>query len=53
MTDVPVKPELVVWAREHRGLNQEQLAEKLGYSLEDVIAIEGGQKTVNLIFSSA
>ena len=50
MTNVPIKPELVIWAREHRGLSQEELAEKLGLPLGDIEAIEAGNKVTNLTF---
>lgn len=50
MTDVPIRPELIVWAREHRGLGQAELAEKLSIPVEDVIAMESGDKVPNLTF---
>lgn len=50
MTDVPIRPELIVWAREHRGLDQAELAEKLSIPVEDVIAMENGNKVPNLTF---
>lgn len=50
MTDVPIRPELIVWAREHRGLTQEELADKLTWPIEDLSAIENGEKTPNLTF---
>ena len=50
MTDVPIRPELIVWAREHRGLTQEELAEKINWPLVDIVAMEGGRKTPNLTF---
>lgn len=50
MTDVPIRPELIIWAREHRGLTQEELAEKINWPLVDIVALEGGEKTANLTF---
>jgi len=53
VVDVPIKPDLIVWAREHRGLTQEELAEKLRLPLADLIALESGEKLANLtIFKS-
>lgn len=50
MTDIPVRPELIVWARNHRGLTQEAAAEKLSVSVEELAALEAGEKTPNLTF---
>jgi Zn-dependent peptidase ImmA (M78 family)/transcriptional regulator with XRE-family HTH domain len=50
MSDVPIRPALIVWAREHRGLDQAELAEKLSIPVEDVIAMENGSKIPNLTF---
>ena len=50
MTDVPIRPDLIVWAREHRGLTQEELAERLSVPIDDLAAIERGDKTPNLTF---
>ena len=50
MTDVPILPDLIVWAREHRGLTQEELADKLSWPLDDLVAIELGTKIPNLTF---
>ncbi len=50
MTNVPMKGDLVVWAREHRGLSQAELAEKLGVPLIDVQAVEAETKEPNLTF---
>lgn len=50
MTDVPIRPELLVWARDHRGLTRDQAAEKLGVSVDDLAAMERGEKTPNLTF---
>lgn len=50
MTDVPIRPALIVWAREHRGLDQAELADKLSIPVEDVIAMENGSKIPNLTF---
>ena len=50
MTDIPIKPDLIVWAREHRGLTQEQAADKLGIPVADLVALERGDKKPNLTF---
>jgi transcriptional regulator with XRE-family HTH domain len=50
MTDIPIKPDLITWAREHRGLSQEQAADKLGMTVNDFADLERGTKTPNLEF---
>lgn len=48
MTVVPIKPDLITWAREHRGLSHEQFAEKIGVPVDEVLALERGEKQANL-----
>lgn len=48
MTDVPIRPDLIIWAREHRGLSHEQFADKIGITVDEVFALERGDKQANL-----
>lgn len=48
MTAIPVKKEMLVWARELRGLTLEQAAEKLALDAEVLRALEKGDATLNL-----
>ena len=50
MTVIAVQPDMVVWAREFRGLDRASAAERLAFTEEDLAAIEGGKKPVNLTF---
>lgn len=50
MTDIPMRPELIIWAREHRGLTQGEAAEKLSMPVADLAALEHGEKSPNLTF---
>ncbi len=50
MTVIAVRPEMVTWAREYRGLDLASAAKKLAISTDDLSAIEQGQKPVNLTF---
>ena len=43
-THLPVNPEVLVWAREERGLSIEEAAELLKFNLDDLIAYESGDK---------
>jgi Zn-dependent peptidase ImmA (M78 family)/transcriptional regulator with XRE-family HTH domain len=42
MTIMPVLPDLLVWAREHRGLTVDAAAELLGIEVTELIALESG-----------
>ena len=48
MAVVAVKPALLVWAREHRGLTVAEAADKLSIDEADLGALESGQKPLNL-----
>lgn len=48
MTIVPIFPELITWAREHRGLSHEQFAARIGVTVAVAIALERGEKQANL-----
>ncbi len=48
MTTVPIRPDLIIWAREHRGLSHEQFADKIGVTVDDVLALERGDKQATL-----
>ncbi len=48
MAVVAVKPALLVWAREHRGLSVAEAADKLSIDEADLGALESGQKPLNL-----
>ena len=43
-TYLPVNPEVLVWAREERGLSIEEAAEILEFNIDDLIAYESGDK---------
>jgi len=47
MADVPIKPELIKWARENRGLGIAEAAAQTGISFEDWTALEGGTLKAN------
>lgn len=48
MTSIPVKKEMLVWARELRGLTVEEAAEKLDLDVEKLLALEDGTAKLNL-----
>ena len=43
MTVMPVKPDLLIWAREYRGLQLEEAAERLGMTAAELRAFENGK----------
>lgn len=43
-TYLPVNPDVLIWAREERGLSIEEAAEILGFKLDDLTAYESGEK---------
>ena len=43
MTIMPVNPDLLVWAREHRGLGLDEAADKLGMTVTELDAFEKGK----------
>ncbi|MCJ2069347.1 XRE family transcriptional regulator [Methylobacterium sp. J-030] len=48
MAVIAVKPALIVWAREHRGLTRSEAAVKLSIPEPDLLALEQGKKPLNL-----
>lgn len=50
MTNVPIRPELITWAREYRGLSQTQAAERLSISVDDFAAFERGAELPDFEF---
>ena len=44
MVDVPVNKDVLVWARKERGLSKEQAAQRLKLSIEELEALEEGEK---------
>lgn len=44
MVDVPVNNRVLVWARQERGLSEEQAAQKLKLTLDELAAFEAGDK---------
>ena len=46
MTDIPVRPEMVRWAREHRGLTLEAAADKLSVPVNILASVERGEQPV-------
>lgn len=48
MTVMPVTPDLLVWAREYRGLDLPAAAELFGVSAADLRELEAGEKPLNL-----
>jgi len=50
MTDIPIRPELIAWAREHRGLTKQEAADKLSMSFDEFSDLENGIKSPNLSF---
>ena len=48
MVDVPVSKEVLIWAREFRGLEVEEAADRLGFSVEELQAYEGGGRYPSL-----
>jgi Zn-dependent peptidase ImmA (M78 family)/DNA-binding XRE family transcriptional regulator len=43
MVNVPVADGVLIWAREYRGLSQEEAAEKLDLALQELQALEAGE----------
>ena len=50
MAVIAVKPELLVWAREYRGLTLPEAAKKLSMSESDLAGLEGGSKPLTLTY---
>ncbi|MGE3993942.1 helix-turn-helix domain-containing protein, partial [Pseudorhodoplanes sp.] len=48
MTDIPVTGAVLKWAREFRGLTEEEAADRLGLAIDDLRAYEAGEKRPNL-----
>lgn len=48
MTVVAVRPELIRWARDFRGMDVAAAAAKLGVAAADWVALENGQRQLNL-----
>ena len=48
MTVMPVAPDLIVWAREHRGLELHEAAELLGITAAELQQLEQGGKPLHL-----
>lgn len=50
MTDVPVNPDVLIWAREERGMTGEQAAEALGVPVEQLARYEAGDDRPSVSF---
>lgn len=48
MTVMPVAPDLIIWAREHRGLDQHEAAELFGITAAELDQLEKGGKPVHV-----
>jgi Zn-dependent peptidase ImmA (M78 family) len=48
MTVMPVRPDLIVWAREHRGLELHEAADLLGITAAELQQLEQGGKPLHL-----
>jgi Zn-dependent peptidase ImmA (M78 family) len=48
MTVMPVAPDLIIWAREHRGLEQHEAADLLGITAAELDQLEKGGKPLQL-----
>ncbi len=48
MTVMPVRPDLIVWAREHRGLELHEAAELFGITAAELEQLEDGGKPLHL-----
>lgn len=48
MVDVPISKEVLIWAREFRGLELEEAADRLGFSVDELQAYEDGGRYPSL-----
>ncbi|TWB04672.1 XRE family transcriptional regulator [Bradyrhizobium stylosanthis] len=48
MTVMPVRPDLIIWAREHRGLQLQEAADLLGITAAELQQLEQGGKPLQL-----
>jgi transcriptional regulator with XRE-family HTH domain len=48
MASIPINREVLIWAREQRGLSLESAAERLNMPVGDLLALEGGARPPTL-----